>query len=101
MIADKAENKIDHQDADCADEGGHRADGKVDSARDDDEGHAQRDDSGIGNLFQYIEDILELEEIGTCDRRDDEKHGQGEKRKGIFRPDLLVDYRDPHLKGLL
>ena len=40
------------------DEGRHRADGEVDAAADDDEGHAQRDDPRVGDLAQDVEEVL-------------------------------------------
>ena len=45
------------------------ADGQVDAARQDDHGHAHRDDAHDRDLAQYVEDILRAEK----DRRDQAK----------------------------
>ena len=64
-----------------------RADGQIDAACQDDEGHADRDDADDDGLIEQIEKIVRLEEVGREQRqgdRDDDRerqHPQFERRR--------------------
>ena len=70
---------VHRQNPEGARESGQGAHGQVDAAGDDDEGHAQGDDAGVGNLPQDVEEVLGLEEVGTQGRRDDDEDGEGDE----------------------
>jgi len=47
----------------------HRANGEIDAARDDDKGHPERDDPGVGDLPDDVEQVLPLQKKGSAARR--------------------------------
>jgi len=56
--------RVEHEHGQAADEGSHRSDGEIDSARDDHEGHAERDDPGVRDCLTMLEQVLPLQKNG-------------------------------------
>ncbi|MGF6698522.1 hypothetical protein OKW38_003134 [Paraburkholderia sp. MM5496-R1] len=76
-----------HQpDHDARDQRGHRADRQIDAARDDHEGHADRDDADERRAREHVHQVVERREVAIEQRADDAQQDQPGERPERIEP---------------